>query len=46
MFNLGNRQQASWLRCRCHPGRGYRRRRIYGGSRNRAAKENRAAGQI
>ena len=41
-----NRQQASWLRRRRHPGRGRSRRRLYSGSRNRPAKENRAAGKI
>jgi len=35
----GNRQQASWLRRRCHPGRGCRRRRVHGGSRDRPAKK-------
>src|SRR5258708_26626191 len=42
----GNRQQASWLRCRRHPGRGCRCRRVHGGSRNDPAKKKPAASQI
>ena len=46
MFNLAIGQQASRLRRCRHTGRGCRRQRLYGGSRNGSTKENGSTCQI